>query len=323
MATWRAFARLHGTVAAFDASVGLGEVRADDGEGYRSTATADRRRHPHDRGRGTRSTSPSRPAGLGCLGGGRPGARWDRIACRRARTRSARRPGGEPSPSIAALTCTKASRIWASASRSVAPSGPSRSPTASTSAAVGLDGHLGLGEVRLLGAEVDRGELVEPHGVVGDDDRGRNREQLAAHLGHLGGQGLGVGAVLGVERPAPMSGPAGRVRSVGRLWRRSAIGGQGSPLLALWRPEAHRRLVGCRRCGHDCYPNDLTTQESGARPHPATSASSGTCAGSIARSPTTSWTGRPSAFPAPGSCAAVGVVRPPAVSTGEKCIDVE
>ncbi len=33
------FARLHGTVVAFDRGIGLGEVRADDGEGYRFHAT--------------------------------------------------------------------------------------------------------------------------------------------------------------------------------------------------------------------------------------------------------------------------------------------
>ncbi len=60
----------------------------------------------------------------------------------------------------------------------------------------GIDGERGLRQLRWLGGEVDGGQLVDPHGVVGDHHGRWRPEQLATHLLHLGLHGLELGRLV-------------------------------------------------------------------------------------------------------------------------------
>ena len=82
----------------------------------------------------------------------------------------------------APLICTNARRMLASASCNVAASGPRRDAEPVDEAADGVDRQRGVGQPRRRGAEVDRGQLVQAHRVVGDDDLG----------GHLGESPAGL-----------------------------------------------------------------------------------------------------------------------------------
>src|SRR4051812_5439230 len=66
-----------------------------------------------------------------------------------------------------------------------------------------VDGQGGLVELRCLGGEVERGELVEAHGVVGHDHGGRRPQQLTADLLHLVLHGLDLGLLLRGEVVPP------------------------------------------------------------------------------------------------------------------------
>ena len=71
------------------------------------------------------------------------------------------------------LIWTKAMRIWARASRSVATSGPEPVAEPLDQAGEGVDGQGRGHQVGRRRREVDGGQLVQPHGVVDHDDLGR------------------------------------------------------------------------------------------------------------------------------------------------------
>ena len=171
---------------------------------------------------------------------------------------------------------TKARRIWVRASVSTGSSGPEP-------ALERLDaGHrrrrwrpVASGRLGGCWRQVDGGQLVEAHGVVGHDHRGRHRGQLLADLGHLGGHGLGLGLLLGVRlgvagsegrprRRPPWDGPAACRRRAGAAVapgaRRRVSRGSS--------PNARLSVSG----RHGWYPTRPTTaRKAGLRPHPATS----------------------------------------------------
>ena len=85
-------------------------------------------------------------------------------------------PGG--GGAAAALTCTNASRMLASASRIVGASSPSRSPSPSTRQATASMASAGTAQVGRVGRQMDRSQLVQAHHVVGDHDLDRQRGQV-------------------------------------------------------------------------------------------------------------------------------------------------
>ena len=81
----------------------------------------------------------------------------------------------------------------------------------STSAAEGIDGQAGLGQLGRLQGQVQGGQLEETEGMVGHDHLGRGAGQLLLQLGQLGRQLL-LGRLVGRVRP----GALGAVRGPGR-----------------------------------------------------------------------------------------------------------
>ena len=147
-------------------------------------------------------------------------------------------PAGVPAAAAADLTLTNAMRMFARASRNVGASGPSRSPSPSTRLPTASIASDGAGEVRWRRRQVDRGELVEAHHVVGDDDLG----------GHLGEPPAGVlDGLLGVTE------------------HRLGVGRSGSSASRPRRPRFGRGIL-----GHLSYPTGAISKRSGGDPHPAT-----------------------------------------------------
>ena len=174
-------------------------------------------------------------------------------------------PSGAAAPSALCLIWTKAMRIWARASRSVATSGPNRSPSPSTRQA---KASMARAAAARSGGAAERwmaAELVQPHGVVDDDDLGR-------HLRHPGRGPRRSGPAAPPRRRPPrppevvlgvVAGRPGRERpppepSGSRGHRRGA---------------RHQVSRGCSR--PLTYPGQLNSKRgpaglAGASPHPAT-----------------------------------------------------
>ena len=143
---------------------------------------------------------PSTPIG--------PGGGWSPASGRfvpgprgRARETAASGGRGDPEregraqPRKPEVTCTNTSRICDSASRRVGSASPSRPARPSTSAPIPSMARAAAGRVRRILAQVDRGQLVQAHHVVGDHDLRWHLRQLAADLVDLGPHlGLGRGS---------------------------------------------------------------------------------------------------------------------------------
>ena len=214
----------------------------------------DRRRHPHHRGRRRGPlrgrAGPPRPLGgrgTRSLTGtpSTPGA-YDAVPGPRRAAAVGSAPAGLVAASAAART--KAIWSWVRASRRAAASSPRRSPTASSTAAMASMASWASSRSG-LGWQVDGGQLVEAHDVVGDD------------LGRRAPRGSGAGPRPS-RRSSPRPGPAPRGDEVverratpaqARRRRRSgrsgrgSVPGRGSALdghLAAGGPQAHdRRLL--------------------------------------------------------------------------------
>ncbi len=106
----------------------------------------------------------------------------------------------------------------------------------------GVDRQRSRRQVRWLGRQVDGGELVQPHHVVGDDD-------LGGHLGETRADVLD--RLLGLVDQRLGSVRLGGVR-VSARWR--VVGG----------------LIGRGIVGHVSYPSGAISKRSGGDPHPAT-----------------------------------------------------
>ena len=134
-----------------------------------------------------RVVNVSRPAGS------RPRARAGPALARRRRRRQrwSGQVGAAPGGSLvsrrsaapaAALTCTNASRMLASASRIVGASSPSRSPRPSTRQATASMASAAPRRSGGSASQVDRRQLVQAHHVVGDHDLGRQLGQSSLRL---------------------------------------------------------------------------------------------------------------------------------------------
>ena len=153
----------------------------------------------------------------------------------------------------------------------------------STRAAKASIGHPGLVEPGWLGRQVDGGQLVAAHGVVGHDHRGR--APTPAGRGPAASRPRSAGPrppARAVRRGAPAS--AGPARAPGRS--RAARSAPVDRMLAARCPQAHRGCFsscsgsGCRQARRDrslrnrgasLVPYDTQQPgKAGLRPHPAT-----------------------------------------------------